>query len=60
VKKLSIYVETSVWGMLVNEEPAIWREAVEYFLQRAKDFNLNISPIVLEEIEGAYEPIKNQ
>lgn len=36
--------------MLANDEPAVWREAVDSFFERSSDFDLCISPIVVEEI----------
>ena len=55
MKKLNIYVETSVWGMLVNDEPEVWREAADNFFANAGDYELYVSPIVFEEINNAYE-----
>ena len=58
MRKLEIYVETSVWGMLANDEPFIWREAAEELFTKADEFDFYISPVVVEEINNAADVIK--
>ncbi len=56
--KRSVYIETSVWGMFVNSEPAVYLEAVERFFRECDEFELYVSPIVLEEIDKAHAETK--
>jgi len=58
MRKLDIYVETSVWGMVVNEDPEIFREAAESFFRECAKYNVFISPLVLNEIKNSHESIR--
>ena len=56
----SVYVETSVWGMLVNEEPAVYHEATIEFFKVAPKYELFISPLVLSEISRANKTVRER
>ncbi len=43
--------------MLVNDEPPLWREETTDFLDKAAEFDILISPVVLEEIENAHSDV---
>ena len=58
MRKLDIYVETSVWGMVVNDDPAIFREAADAFFEESAKYNIFVSPLVLNEIKDADESIR--
>ena len=58
MKKLDIYVETSVCNFLHTKQSPEKRKATEDFFRGAENLNLCISDVVLEEIAAAPEEIK--
>jgi predicted nucleic acid-binding protein len=58
MRRPKVYVETSVWGAVVNPEPAYFREAAARLLNRKDDFIFYISPVVIREIGDAEISIK--
>lgn len=54
------YVETSVWGMVVNEEPVVFHEAAIKFFEEYGTYSIYISVLVLEEIERAKRPVLDE
>jgi len=53
VERNKVYIETSVWGMVVNEEPVVYHEAAVRFFEEYGIYSIYISVLVLEEIERA-------
>lgn len=62
MRKLSVYVETSVWSHAFAEDAPESRIETERFLEDARTgkFDLFISDVVLDEFARASEELKNQ
>jgi len=60
MRKRKVYVETSVWGAVLDAEPAYYREAARKLLSRADDFEFFISPVVGREIRTAPPKIRQR
>ena len=58
MKRLDIYVETSVWNFLHTKQSPEKRKITGDFFRESGDFNLYISDVVLEEVAAAPEKIK--
>jgi predicted nucleic acid-binding protein len=62
MRKLSVYVETSVWSQAFAEDAPEMRRATEQFLAEARrgEYDLFISAVVLQEIGRADEQLARQ
>jgi predicted nucleic acid-binding protein len=62
MRKLSVYVETSVWSQALAEDAPALREATEQFLDDAREgkYDLYISDVVLLEIARADEELADR
>ena len=62
MRKLSVYVETSVWSHAFAEDAPPLREATERFLADAREgkYELYISDVVLDEIARAKEELADR
>jgi hypothetical protein len=60
MRKQTAYIETSVWGAVVNDEPIFFRNAALKLLGRSDEYNFYISPIVNKEINRAAPALREQ
>ena len=60
MRKLRVYIETSVWSFAFAEDAPNYRDDTLAFLERCRAgaFDTVICPLVLEEIERASEPLQ--
>jgi len=59
MRRLSVYVETSVWNMaFADDSPVLSKASVDFF-DRTSAFDYYISAIVTAEIALCYDPKKN-
>lgn len=55
MKKLKIYLDTSVYSALYDKRDLNRQKQTEYFWNNIKDYNLYISDINIEEIDGVVD-----
>lgn len=63
MKKLKLYIETSVWNfILADDAPEKKRDTLLFFdnVLNNNDYELYISTLVMEEINNAPDPIRTQ
>lgn len=62
MKKLKLYIETSVWNFLfADDAPDKQRETIRFFEEiQSGDYELFISGLVIAEIERAREPLRGK
>lgn len=62
MRKLKVYIETSVWSFAFAEDVPNYREDTLAFLERCRAgvFETFVCPLVLEEIERASEPLRTK
>ena len=62
MRKLRVYVETSVWSFAFAEDAPDYRDDTLAFLERCRAgaFETFVCPLVLEEIERADEPLRTK
>lgn len=60
MRKPTAYIETSVWGAVVNDEPIFFRDAALKLLARSDEYTFYISPIVTEEINRAAPHLRDR
>jgi hypothetical protein len=60
IRKLEVYVETSVWNFLRAKDVPRRREITERFFANAEMYDLFISPFTIAEIEDAPADIRDE
>ena len=55
MKKLKIYLDTSVYSALYDKRDLNRQKQTEYFWNNIKDYDLYISDINIEEIDGVVD-----
>lgn len=60
MRKPEVYVETSVWGAVADEDTAYFRVAAERLLERVQDMDFYVSPVVIREINAAGHPLQKR
>ena len=62
MKKLKLYIETSVWNFLfADDAPDKKQDTIRFFEEiRSGEYELFISGLVIAEIERAQEPVRNK
>ncbi len=60
IKKLEVYIETSVWNFLRAKDVPRRREVTEHFFGKADNYRLFISPFTIAEIEEAPPYIRDE
>jgi len=53
VRKQTAYIETSIWGAIVNDKPDFFREGTLKLLNRTDEISFYISPVVIREVSRA-------
>jgi hypothetical protein len=53
MKKLKLYIDTSVWNFIYADDAPEKQEVTKMFFENIDDYDIYISNIVLEEIEQA-------
>jgi len=60
MRKPEVYVETSVWGAVADEDPAHFRIAAERLLERVNEIDFYISPVVIREVNAAGQSLRKR
>lgn len=61
MRKLKVYLETSVWNFYFAEDAPVWRDITRSLLERVQhgDYDTFVGPVVFEEI-GAATPAESE